>query len=58
MLSSHGRCRIKGTPLIVILNEKKRRRGNIHTFHGEMLPGTRTITLRPLSLRTTIAKAG
>jgi len=52
-----GRCRIKGTPLIVILNDEEEEKGG--TFirsMGKCFPGTRTITLRPLSLRTTIRK--
>jgi beta-glucosidase-like glycosyl hydrolase len=56
-ISVTGRCRIKGIPLVVILNDEEEEKGG--TFirsMGKSFPGTRAIALRPRSHRTTIRK--
>ena len=56
-ISVTGKCRIRGVPRIVILNDEEEAKGGTFTRSmAKCFPGTRTITLRPGPHRTAIRK--
>jgi len=56
-ISITGRCRIRGAPLIVILNDEEEEKGGAFIRSmGKYFPGTRTFMLRPGFRQPTIRK--